>query len=73
MQKVIDHVQWKKSKGTWSNHRKECNQPRKGAPPRGIKKETSKAALEEEDKREDIPPPIKTHELHIWDQPISKL
>ena len=22
---------------------------------------------------EDIPPPLKTKELHIWDQPISKL
>ena len=22
---------------------------------------------------EDIPPPIKTNELHIWDEPISKL
>ena len=42
-------------------------------PPRGIKKGTSKATQEEEGETEDIPPPIKSKELHIWDQPISKI
>ena len=46
---------------------------KKTPPPRGIKKEPSKATLEEENDREDITPHIKTKELHIWDQPISKL
>ena len=41
-------------------------------PHREIKKEASKATLEEEYEREDITPPIKTKELHIWDQTISK-
>ena len=41
--------------------------------PRGINKVTFKASLEEEYEIEDITPPIKTKELHIWDQPISKL
>ena len=30
-------------------------------------------APEEKGEMEDIPPPIKTKELHIWNQPISKL
>ena len=42
-------------------------------PPRDLKKETSKSTLSEEDEREYISPPIKTKELHIWDQTISKL
>ena len=46
---------------------------KKTPPNRGIKQETQKYTLEEEDERQDIPPPIKTKELHIWDQPISKL
>ena len=46
---------------------------KKTPPPSYIRKETSKATLEEEYKKEDISPPIKTKELHIWYQPISKL
>ena len=46
---------------------------KKTPPPRGIKKETFKATQEEEEDMEDITPPIKTKELYIWDQPISKL
>ena len=46
---------------------------KKTPPPRGIKKGTFKAVLEEEEEMEDIPPPIKTKEPHNWDQPISKL
>ena len=44
----------------------------KAPPHRGIKKEICKVATEE-DEMEDIPPPIKTKELHIWDQPISNM
>ena len=46
---------------------------KKAPPPRGINKGTFKASLEEEEDMEDIPPPIKTKELHIWDQKICKL
>ena len=42
------------------------------APHRCIKKGIFKVASEEEE-MEDIPPPIKTKELHIWYQSISKL
>ena len=41
-------------------------------PPRGTKKGIFKVAPEK-DYMEDIPPPIKIKELHIWDQPISKM
>ena len=44
----------------------------KKPPPRGTKKGIFKVAPEEEE-MDDIPPPIKTKKLHIWDQPISKL
>ena len=37
-------------------------------PYRDIKKEPAKATLEKEEEREDIPPPLKTKELHIWYQ-----
>ena len=40
---------------------------------RGIKKGPDQVTLEKQYKEEDIPPPLKTKELHIWDQPISKL
>ena len=40
--------------------------------PRGIKNKIFKVAPEEEEMG-DIPPPIKTKGLHIWDQTISKL
>ena len=44
-------------------------------PYRDIKKEPAKSTLEKEDDREDIPPlsPPQNKELHILDQPISKL
>ena len=45
---------------------------KKTPPPREIKKGIFKVAPEEEEMK-DIPPPIKTKELHIWYQPISKL
>ena len=40
---------------------------------RGNKKSPAKSTLEKEYEREDNPPPLKTKELHIWYQPISKL
>ena len=40
---------------------------------RGIKKAPVKATIEKEYEREDILTPLKTKELHIWNQPISKL
>ena len=46
---------------------------KKTPPPRGINKGTFKAELEEDEEIEDTTPPIKTKELNIWDQPISKL
>ena len=39
---------------------------------KGMKKVIFKVAPEEYE-MEDIPPPIKTKQLHIWDQSISKL
>ena len=45
---------------------------KKDPPPRGIKKGIFRVPPEEE-KMEYIPPSIKTKELNIWDQPISKL
>ena len=45
---------------------------KKTPPPRGTKNGIFKVAPEEED-MEDITPPIKTKELQIWDQPISKM
>ena len=44
----------------------------KTPPPVSIKKGIFKDAPEEAE-MEDIPLPIKTNELHIWDEPISKL
>ena len=40
---------------------------------RGNKKAPDKVTLEKKYEEEDTPPPLKTKELHIWDQPISKL
>ena len=37
------------------------------------KKDPNKGTQEKHYEEEDIPPPHKTKELHIWDQPISKL
>ena len=37
------------------------------------KKYTNQGTLEKQSEEDDIPPPHKTKELHIWDQPISKL
>ena len=45
---------------------------KKTPPPISIKKGILKVAPEEEE-MEDIPPPIKTKELHIWDELIDKL
>ena len=45
---------------------------KKTHPPISIKKGIFEVAPEEEE-MEDITPPIKTKELHIWDEPISKL
>ena len=40
---------------------------------RGNKNFPDQVIFEKQSEEEDIPPPLKTKELHIWDQPISKL
>ena len=40
---------------------------------RGNEKAPERVTLEKQYKEEDIPPSLKTKELHIWDQTISKL
>ena len=40
---------------------------------RGNKKAPDQVTLEKQYEEKDIPPPLKTKKLHIWDQPISKL
>ena len=40
---------------------------------RGNKKDPNQGTLEKHSEEEDTTPPHKTKELHIWDQPISKL
>ena len=45
---------------------------KKTTPPLIVTEEILKDAPEEEE-LEDIPPPFKTNELHIWDETISKL
>ena len=45
---------------------------KKTTPPLIVTEEILKDAPEEEE-LDDIPRPIKTNELHIWDEPISKL
>ena len=40
---------------------------------RNNKKGPNQGTLEKQSEAEDIPTPHKTKELHIWDQPISKL
>ena len=40
--------------------------------PRGNKKSPDQVTLEKQYEEEDIPPPLKTKEHYIWDQPISK-
>ena len=37
------------------------------------KKKPIQGTLDKKSEAEDIPPPRKTQELHIWDQPISKI
>ena len=40
---------------------------------RGNKKAPDQVTLEKQYEEENIPTPLKTKELHIWDQPFSKL